>query len=415
MRVLLCGADGFLGRHIGSALARHGHEVVRGVHRRMHVADLALDYRSDLTPEAWLPRLVGIDAVVNAVGILHERQPGDFDRVHHRAPAALFQACAQAGIRRVVQISALGDAKTPYLASKRAADQALEQLLPEGVVLRPGLIFGRDGASSRFFLTLASLPLHGLPRGAGPVQPIHVDDVAEIVARLLDGAPVHHGSLEAPGPEPLGYGAWLAAYRAGLGLAPALAVSLPAPVMTAVAWLAGHLPASLLSPATWAMLRAGNIGDPAPAAKLLGRPLIAPGDFIAADERDSLRLRALAAWRRPLARWVLAAIWLGSALVSAGLFPIEDSLARLAPFGFSGWPALGVLAAATVLDLAMGLSTLLRPGRRLWQAQLAIVVGYSLLVIWRLPSYLLDPFGPILKNLAVAALLLQLWSEEEKP
>jgi hypothetical protein len=139
---------------------------------------------------------------------------------------------------------------------------------------------------------------------------------------------------------------------------------------------------------------------------------VSPRDFIVAGESEYLRLRALTQWRGALARWVLAVIWLVSALTSAGLFPIADSLARLAPFGLSGVAALVVLAAATVLDLAMGMLTLLRPGRRLWQLQLAIVASYTLLVAWRLPSYLIDPFGPILKNLAVMALLFQCWSEE---
>jgi hypothetical protein len=221
--------------------------------------------------------------------------------------------------------------------------------------------------------------------------------------------------LEAPGPEPLAFGDWLAGYRQGLGLAPALRLPIPAPLVTAAAWALGHFSASPLSPATWAMLRAGNTGDPAPASRLLGRPLRAPRDFISAAERDALRLRALADWRRPLAIGVLTAIWLISALLSAGLFPIDASLARLAPFGLSGWPALGVLAVAVALDLILGLLTLLRPGKRLWQTQIALVLAYSLLVAWRLPDFLLDPFGPILKNLAVLALLLQLWSEEARP
>lgn len=411
MKVLVCGADGFLGGHIARALARRGHEVVRGVHHPSLAGDIALNYRSDIDPATWRPRLADIDAVVNAVGILRERREGDFDRVHRQAPDALFMACAEAGIRRVVQISALGRGATPYLASKHAADQALWRTLPQGVVVRPGLIYGRDGASTRFFLTLASLPLHGVPRGAGPVQPVHVDDVAEIVVRLVEGAPVDHGLLEVPGPERLDYADWLAVYRSGLGLAPA--GRLPVPAMAALARLAGHLPGSLLTPATWAMLRAGNTGDPAPAAALLGRSLMAPGEFIAGTERELLRLRALAAWRGPLLRSTLAAIWLGSAWVSAGLFPIADSLARLTPFGLTGAMALATLAGATALDAALGLATALRPGRRLWQAQLVLVSTYTALVAWRLPAYLLDPFGPILKNLAVMALLIQLWSEEK--
>lgn len=413
MKILVCGADGFLGGHIVRALRDQGHEVVRGVHRVREPSDLALDYRRDLASDIWLPRVAGVDAVVNAVGILHEREPGDFDRVHRQAPEALFQACAQAGVRRVVQISALGDAATPYLTSKHAADRTLWRLLPDAVVLRPGLVFGRDGVSTRFFLALASLPIQALPGGAGPVQPVHVTDIADLVARLLETPPDGRNLVEAPGPARLGYGEWLALYRKALGLAPALRFPLPGVLMAAAARVAGHFPGSLLSADTWAMLRVGNTGDHSAAEALLGRALVAPSDFIARPDREALLLRALAAWHRLLARGVIAAIWLGSALVSVGLYPVADSLDRLAPFGLSGAPALLVLGAATLLDAAMGLLTLFRPGRRLWLAQLALVGGYTLLVAVWLPAYLLDPFGPILKNLAVLVLLFQLLSEEE--
>lgn len=415
MRILLCGADGFLGRHIVDALRERGHVVIRGVRRPGRPGDVVLDYRRDLRVSDWLPRLAGVDGVVNAVGILRERQPGDFDHVHHLTPAALFQACRQLGIRPVVQISALGGGNTPYLVSKRAGDAALRRYLESGVVLRPGLVFGADGVSTRFFLTLASLPMWLVPRGTGQVQPVHVDDVAEMVVRLLEGAPVEGGILEMPGPARLGFVRWLTLYRTGLDLPPAWTVPIPAWTMPGLARLAGLAPSSLLNRDSWAMLRAGNTGDVGPATALLGRPLRAPDTFISPQDAELLRQRAWAAWRRPLARGVLTSLWLGSAWVSAGGHPLQDSLARLEPFGLEREIALAVLLAATLLDLVMGLLTWLRPGPRLWQAQIVLVLGYSLLVALRLPAFLLDPFGPILKNLAVLALLLQLWGESTVP
>lgn len=415
MRVLVCGADGFLGRQIATALASRGHQVVRGVRRPRLPGDVAIDYRRDTAVAAWLPRLERIDGVVNAVGILREREAGDFERIHHRAPAALFAACRQAGVARVVQISALGTAATPYLTSKRAGDAAMPDLLPQGVVLRPGLVFGAEGASTGLFLALASLPLHVRPGGTGPVQPVHVDDVAAAVARLIEGAAVAGPVLDLPGPAVLSYGEWPAAYRAGLGLPPALSLPVPGIAMAALARLAGLLPASLLTADTWAMLKAGNTGCPDAAVSLLGRPLRAVADFIAPAAAEGLRRRALAAWQRPLLRASLAILWLATALVSAGLFPVADSLALLAAFGLAGVPAVLVLAAATAIDGAMGILSLLRPGRRLWLAQLALVVAYSGLVAWRLPEFLLHPFAPILKNLAIVALLLVLYAEEERP
>jgi uncharacterized protein YbjT (DUF2867 family) len=413
MKILLCGADGFLGRHIAAVLAARGHVVLRGVHKAGLPGDLVMDFRSDISPETWLPRLAGVDVVINAVGILRESRPGDFDLIHHRAPAALFEACRRADIRRVIQISALGTARTPYLSTKHAADEALRRTVPGGIVLRPGLVFGEDGVSTRFFLALASVPIQADVRGAGPLQPVHVADLVEVVSHLVESAPPEGGILEIPGPRRLSYGEWMATYRVGLGLAPALTVPVSASLMSMVARLAGLLPGSLLSGDTWAMLRAGNTGDALSAQALLGHPLKAPEHFVAPQGVEWLRLRALAQWRRPLLQAVLAVIWFVSALTSAAIYPVEDSVALLAAFGLAGVPALLVLAGATGLDLLMGVLTLTRPGRRLWLAQLCLVAAYSLLVAWRLPVFLIHPFGPILKNLAVATLLVQLWAEEQ--
>ncbi|MGL5631514.1 MAG: DoxX-like family protein, partial [Azovibrio sp.] len=96
-------------------------------------------------------------------------------------------------------------------------------------------------------------------------------------------------------------------------------------------------------------------------------------------------------------------------------YPIQDSLALLAPFGITGSVALAVLASATLLDLGMGILTLRRPGRCLWLVQLALITAYTLLIAWKLPEFLLHPFGPVLKNLAIVTLLLQLLAEEKAP
>lgn len=415
MRILLCGADGFLGRHIASALRARGHEVVRGVRRVRLPGDLLMDYRADFSADAWLPRLVGIDVVINAVGILRENRTGDFDLVHHRSPAALFEACRRREVGRVLQISALGTADTPYLTSKRAGDEALRRFMPEaGIVVRPGLVFGVDGASTRFFLMMASLPIQANVCGAGEVQPVHVDDLCDLVTRLAEGAPAPEGIVEAPGPTRLGYRGWMTSYRTGLGLAPALWLPVPAWVMSLTARLAGAIPNSLLSKDTWAMLRTGNVGDATRAAAVLGRALTPPERFIEPDVADTLRLRALAQWRRPFAIAVLAFLWFASAALSAGIYPIRSSLALLAPFGLSGVSAMAVLVLAIAADFTMGVLTVWRPGPRLWKSQLALVMAYSTLVAWRLPTFLIHPFGPILKNAAVVALLIGLWAEERR-
>lgn len=420
MKVLICGADGFIGTALANGLAAAGWQVVRGVRRPQRADDVPIDYRHDVHAERWHGRLAGIDAVVNAVGIFREVQADDFDTIHVRAPRALFTACAAAGVGRVVQISALGCAvPPPYLRSKHAADAALHELLPgRGVVIRPGLVFGEGGRSTALFLALASLPLQIWPRTAGSVQPVHLYDLVALVRRLLQ-APAPHAApvtcVALPGPRPMPFAAWLASCRQGLGLPAAVGVGVPALPMAVAARLAGVWRGSLLTPHSWAMLRQGNVGDAEPAEALLGRRLRDPADFIAPARREAVRLQALAAWRRPLLLGVLAAIWWITAILSAGGYPLADSLALLAPFGLQGKWAWLALGGATVLDALMGWLTVCRPGRRLWWAQLALIAGYSALIAWRLPLWWLHPFGPVLKNLAIVTLLLLLLAEETKP
>eukprot|EP01034_Spumella_vulgaris_P002109 gene2109-2746_t len=198
LRVLLTGATGFIGKAIAAALRRAGHTVHMGHSpnspRQPHAGGVAMDFARDTDAATWLPRLQGIDAVVNAVGVLRHTAARPIDAVHHHTPVALFEACQQAGVRHVVQISALGvqTGTTRYARTKRAADEHLLGLaaatdsLLRGVVLRPSVVFGHGGASATLFMRLARLPVLALP---GPVltarvQPVAVHDLADAVVPL---------------------------------------------------------------------------------------------------------------------------------------------------------------------------------------------------------------------------------------
>ena len=191
MRILITGASGFIGSALAAALARRGHEVVACAHQRDPQAPaLRVDFMRDVTEADWLPRLKGIDVVINAVGILRETNTGQFDALHHRAPAALFRACQTAGVTRVIQISALGaddGATSAYHRSKKAADDELRKLDLDWSILQPSVVFGSGGASTRLFLLLASLPLIPLiGPGNQSMQPIHIDDLTALLVKLIE-------------------------------------------------------------------------------------------------------------------------------------------------------------------------------------------------------------------------------------
>ena len=86
--------------------------------------------------------------------------------------------------------------------------------------------------------------------------------------------------------------------------------------------------------------------------------------------------------------------------MSLGLYPVEQSYALLARLRIEGVAATIMLYGAALVDLALGVATLaMRDRKWLWRAQIALVLGYTVLISVGLPEFWLHPYGPILKNL----------------
>ena len=275
MNVLVTGASGFIGCHLAAALRAAGHTVIEV--RRDAAGDakaVQADFTRDLSARDWLPKLAGVDAVINAVGILREHGQQTFECIHKRAPQALFTSCVAAGIQRVVQISALGADRgmTRYFLSKRAADDYLATLPLQWTIVRPAMVFGSGGSSARLFAMLAHLPLVPLPgRGEQRLQPIHIDDLTEAVVRILGDAQTHRTRVELVGPQLLTLRELLASLRTAMHLGPARFVQIPMSLVRVGARVAGVSTMSPLDSETLSMLEAGTNGDPAATRWLLGR------------------------------------------------------------------------------------------------------------------------------------------------
>jgi len=406
MKILLLGATGLVGEALLQALLAQGHEVdalcrtPRGdttAGLRWREADMA----AMQTEADWLPLLVGADAVVNCVGLFHEVGRQTFATLHTAAPAALFRACTRAGVQRVVQLSALGaaeDASTEYWRSKARADAVLMAQPLDWAVVRPSLVYSDAGTSSRAFLRMAAGPFLPVPSDAGRVQPVHLDDLINLLLVLIErgcGGQV----IAAVGPEPLAWADYLQCLRRGLGMAPAAVLPVPCWLMGGVARLAGLLPGSLLGTDSLAMLRQGNTADPVPFATLLARPLRRPAHFA----RPALKPAAvLAAWS-PLLRLTLAFVWLFTALISA--CNQAESLRLLADAGLPLAWHTAALWAGVGLDTLFGVLTLCWPSRRLWQAQITLILAYSIFISLQIPVWWWHPFGPVSKNLPILAIL----------
>lgn len=425
MRILLTGASGLIGEQVQATLLAEGHHVVcamrsppNGTNARLAYIDA--DFAQDTDKSLWLARLRGIDAVINAVGIFREQGRQSFAALHTDTPCALFAACAASdSVRLVIQLSALGadeDADTPYHLSKKAADDCLAGLPLRAFIVQPSLVYGRQGTSARLFKTLASMPFSlRFGKGAQLVQPIHVDDVAAAIASLLrqplpvgaDGGTARRIALV--GPAALPFIDYLKVLRVGLGLGRLPVLRLPG----VLARLAARLRLGLLDPDALRMLERGNSADPAMTTRLLGRAPRAPSTFI--DDPAAERVQAKLGWLLPVLRVSVALVWIATAIVSAGLYPVQQSMQLLVRTGVP--PALAplMLYGAAGLDLLLGLATLLLAHRRwLWLAQLGLIGFYSVIIAIRLPEFLLHPYGPLTKNLPMLAAIWLLYQLEEK-
>jgi len=424
VRVLVTGANGFIGARIVDALRSAGHQAVAAVRdsgATSAQASVRCDFALDVEPGIWQPRLAGIDAVVNCVGILRETPRDKFCSIHEAAPLALFRACASAGVRRVVQLSALGNPDDgEFIASKHRCDAALATLDLDWIVLRPGLVYSAAGAygGTSMLRAIAALPaILVLPRdGSQPVRPIAAEDLAcAVVAAVSPSAPSRE-IIELVGPRVLGLREYLLSWRAWFRL--------PAPiVVTAPRWLV----VATVAAGEWSgrgplcrvidnLLERGRVGaDDAPARTqaLLGRPPL--------SLEDALRNRPSAPCDLLEARWyilrhmltgILVLVWIGSA--TAGFLLPDATTAAIWP----RWPAAAARAAAlacSVADLVLGIALLTgRATRLVLSLMLAMVLGYTLIIGALAPEHWLDPFGGLIKNLPIAALLIVLLALEPR-
>lgn len=422
VNILICGASGFIGRHLAKALNARGHRVLRGMRDAADSPDaVSMDYTHDHSADVWRPRLEGVDVVVNAVGILREQRGLSFGALHVRAPIALFDACAQAGVRRIVQISALGaddDAQSRYHRSKKQADDYLATLPLDWVVVQPSLVYGPDGTSAKLFTTLAALPLIPVPgTGDQVVQPVYIDDLIDALVALIEFQEPLRGHFSAVGAAPIGLRAWLTSLREQMHLPRTLIVRIPMPLVRAAAAVGDRLPGGLLDRESLDMLERGNAAPSDAMTALLGRPPRDAAQFIEPASARHTAIDARLNWALPTLRASVALVWIVTGLISLGLYPVESSYALLAQVGITGALAPFALYGAALLDLAFGIGIyVLQPRLRrwLWRAQMALIVGYSVIIAWYLPEQWLHPFGPLLKNIPMLTAIVLLHEFEDQ-
>ena len=268
MKILLTGANGFIGHHIKQAFEEE-HELITPSHQEA-------DFNTAIKIEDWLPLLKDVDVVINSVGIIAEIKGQSFTRLHSDTPIALFQACAKSDVKRVIQISALGadeNAFTPYQTSKLAADNVLKDLSLLSFILRPSLVYGEGGTSLAMFKRLAIFPILSLPDGGKQeIQPVHVSDLVTTIKQCLLAE--NSQIIDVVGPHAITLAEYIQAIRNSKGKPKAKIISIPMKLVMLSAQLGRYL-IPMMHPDNLRMLQQGNTADVAPLIAFIGKPPLA--------------------------------------------------------------------------------------------------------------------------------------------
>jgi uncharacterized protein YbjT (DUF2867 family) len=214
--VAVFGGSGFLGRHVVRSLARRGY-LVRVACRRPDLAGHLQPLgnvgqiqavQANLRVRWSVDRAVeGADHVINLTGILFETGRQTFDAVQDFGARAVAEAAraAGAGLTHVSAIGSDADSASDYARTKALGERAVHEVMPGAVIYRPSIIFGPEDHFFNRFANMArfspALPLIG--GGETRFQPVFVGDVAEAIARSVDGKVEGGKVYELGGPQVL--------------------------------------------------------------------------------------------------------------------------------------------------------------------------------------------------------------------
>jgi len=269
--VTIFGGSGFIGRHVVRALCRRGYRIRVAVRRpdlafhlqplgrvgQIHAVQANLRF-----PASVQAAVRGADVVINLVGILFERGKQRFPAIQAEGPGLVADAAREAGAR-LIHVSALGadpDSPALYARSKAAGEQAVWAGLPSASVFRPSIVFGPEDEFFNRFAAMARfspvLPLIG--GGHTRFQPVFVGDVAEAIARAVDGRAQQSVTYELGGPD-----VWtfkdILQFILKTTERRRLLVPLPFALAEFDAWFLQFMPKPLLTPDQVRLLKSDNV------------------------------------------------------------------------------------------------------------------------------------------------------------
>lgn len=213
-RCVIVGAYGLIGSAVARAFLREGWTVIgagrdTALGRRLlpGIEWVSIDFNKPVDSHEWRERLSGCDTLVNCAGILQSGRRDKAQAIHVDGPSALYDAAEQAGVRRLIHVSAMSaevEIDTEYTETKLAAERNVAARALDWLILKPSLVVGEGSYGGTAMVRgLAGIPLlTPLPGDGRQVfQPIALTDLGEGIVRLTDAGAPSRTTLYAPGPE----------------------------------------------------------------------------------------------------------------------------------------------------------------------------------------------------------------------
>jgi len=259
MRVLVVGGTGFVGRHVVARLLQGGHTPLVLARTPRDLPPGAVFLQGDITRE--VPDLAGVEAAIYLAGIIRERGQ-TFRQVHVEGVRNLLLGLKQAGVGRVLHMSALGARRgtgSRYYETKAEGEELVRNSGLSYAIFRPSLIFGPgDEFFGGVLRGLVCAPLPFVPLigdGSFPFRPVYVGDVAEAFARALERG--LEGTYDLVGPKEYTFRELLELTMAAVGRKKPF-LPIPLPLMDLAVPLLSPLPFAPITRDQYLMLKEGN-------------------------------------------------------------------------------------------------------------------------------------------------------------
>ena len=185
------GGTGFLGRRVVKHLLEGEFSIRVASRHPERTGALFESINADINDDrSVIAAVAGVEGVVNAVSLYVESGQQTFHSVHVTGAARVARLAREAGVKHLIHVSGIGSdagSASPYIRSRGEGEKVVRDAFPAATLIRPSVMFGRGdafvGPVAKMLRHLPVFPLFG--RGQTKLQPAHVEDVAEAIARAI--------------------------------------------------------------------------------------------------------------------------------------------------------------------------------------------------------------------------------------